>query len=249
MTPSNTLIFMPTYNEAGHVPILINRIREILGAVDILIIDDNSTDGTGELIDELAEEDDHIHAIHRTEKLGIGSAHLKGIQYAFDNGYKILVTMDSDLVHKPEDIPAFLKASQVSDVVIGTRFQRKGSLAEWSIFRKVLTHLGHILTRILLRHNFDATGGFRVYRLDRISNSTFDIVSARDYEFFYTSLTILHINGHPITEIPIELPGRAYGQSKMQIRHMAKSVFLMVMLGIKVRLFNRTLLNNSQSNT
>ena len=247
MMPANILIFMPTYNEAGHIPIIINRIREVLGEIDILIIDDNSTDGTGDLADNLSEKDKNIFVIHRTGKLGIGSAHLTGIQYAFEKGYEALVTMDSDLVHKPEDIPAFLKASKDHDVVIGTRFHRKGSLAEWSIFRKILTHLGHFLTRVLLRHEFDATGGFRVYRLDKISRSTFDSISARDYEFFYTSLTILHLNGHSITEIPIELPGRVYGQSKMQIRHMIKSVMLMLLLGVRIRVLRRSLLSSSKS--
>ena len=114
----------------------------------------------------------------------------------------------------------------------------KCSLDEWNLFRKVLTHLGHMLTRLLLRHNYDATGAFRVYLLDRIDRRVFDLIQTRDYEFFFTSLTILHLNDYPIAEIAIELPGRVYGHSKMELRHMAKSVLLMVTLGLK-RVFAR----------
>jgi dolichol-phosphate mannosyltransferase len=242
MPKNEILIFLPTYNEAGHVPIILERIQATGVKADVVFLDDNSTDGTRDIIDGFAAKFDNVFAIHRTGKLGIGSAHLDGIRYAYDKGYQILVTMDSDLVHKPEDIPAFLEASDKADVVIGTRFEMKNSLAEWNLFRKTLTHLGHMLTRLLLRHDFDSTGGFRAYRLDKIRREAFDLVKARDYEFFYTSLTILHLNGHPIAEIPIELPGRAYGHSKMQLTHMAKSVLLMVKLGIKCQLFRTSLL-------
>ena len=235
------LIFLPTYNEAGHVKEMRDRIKAIRVPADIMFLDDNSTDGTGDIINCFAEEDVTISAVHRPAKSGIGGAHLEGIKRAYDMGYDTLVTMDTDLVHKPEDIPKFLDASNASDIVIGTRFELKNSLAEWNLFRKVLTHLGHLMTRLLLRHNFDATGAFRVYRLDRIDRRVFDLVKASDYEFFFTSLTILHLNSYTITEVPIELPGRVYGHSKMEIRHMIKSVLLMFKLSW-LRLFRRRLL-------
>ncbi|MEE2932967.1 MAG: glycosyltransferase [Pseudomonadota bacterium] len=235
------LIFLPTYNEAGHVKEMRDRIKATRVPADIMFLDDNSTDGTGDIIDCFAEEDVTISAVHRPAKSGIGGAHLEGIRRAYDMGYDTLVTMDTDLVHKPEDIPTFLDASNASDIVIGTRFELKNSLAEWNFFRKVLTHLGHLMTRLLLRHNFDATGAFRVYRLDRIDRRVFDLVKASDYEFFFTSLTILHLNSYTITEVPIELPGRVYGHSKMEIRHMIKSVLLMFKLSW-LRLFKRRLL-------
>ena len=235
------LIFLPTYNEAGHVKEMRDRIKAIRVPADIMFLDDNSTDGTGDIINCFAEEDVTISAVHRPAKSGIGGAHLEGIKRAYDMGYDTLVTMDTDLVHKPEDIPKFLDASNASDIVIGTRFELKNSLAEWNLFRKVLTHLGHLMTRLLLRHNFDATGAFRVYRLDRIDRRVFDLVKASDYEFFFTSLTILHLNSYTITEVPIELPGRVYGHSKMEIRHMIKSVLLMFKLSW-LRLFKRRLL-------
>ena len=165
MAKNDILVFLPTYNEAGHVEEMRRRIQAIGAPVDIMFLDDNSTDGTGEVIDMFAAEDKTVLAVHRPGKEGIGGAHLEGIRRAYEGGYKILVTMDSDLVHKPEDIPAFLAASENADVVIGTRFEMKSSLDEWNLFRKVLTHLGHMLTRLLLRHNYDATGAFRVYRL------------------------------------------------------------------------------------
>ena len=238
MAKNDILVFLPTYNEAGHVEEMRRRIQATGLPLDIMFLDDNSTDGTGEVIDMFAAEDETVLAVHRPGKEGIGGAHLEGIRRAYEGGYRILITMDSDLVHKPEDIPAFLAASEAADVVIGTRFEMKSSLDEWNLFRKVLTHLGHMLTRLLLRHNYDATGAFRVYRLDRIDRRLFDLIQARDYEFFFTSLTILHLNDYPIAEIAIELPGRVYGHSKMELRHMTKSVLLMVTLGLK-RVFAR----------
>jgi dolichol-phosphate mannosyltransferase len=235
---NDILVFLPTYNEAGHVDEMRRRIKATGLPVDIMFLDDNSTDGTGDIIDGFAAADPAMFAVHRPGKEGIGGAHLDGIARAYDAGYKILVTMDSDMVHKPEDIPAFLEASEQADIVIGTRFERADSLAEWNLFRKTLTHAGHMLTRLLLRHDYDATGAFRVYRLDRIDRRAFDLVEARDYEFFFTSLTILHLNGYSIVEIPIELPGRVYGESKMELKHMAKSVLLMVKLGAR-RVFAR----------
>lgn len=231
MSESDTLVVLPTYNEAGHIPILYNRLKALNINADIVFIDDASPDGSGELIDTIAAKDPHVYAIHRAGKSGIGGAHLCGIAYAYDNGYKTLITMDTDLVHKPEDIPDFLEASKKTDIVIGTRFFFKESLKEWNIFRKTLTHLGHKLTKLFLRHDYDSTGGFRVYRIDRINRQAFDLVKARDYEFFFYSLTILHLNGYSISEIPIELPGRVYGTSKMEIKHMAKSLLLMIKLG------------------
>lgn len=236
------LIFLPTYNEAGNVEDMLQRIQATGIAADVLFLDDASTDGTGEIIDRLAAGHDSVFAMHREGKLGVGSAHLAGIRRAYDEGYRILVTMDSDFVHMPEDMPRFLVASEASDIVVGTRFRKKESLAEWNLFRKTLSHLGHLLTRLLLRHDYDATGAFRLYRLDRIDRVAFDLVRTRDYEFFFTSLTILHLNGYRITEVPILLPGRVYGTSKMQLKHMVKGVLVMVRLGLVRALFRHRLL-------
>ena len=239
---SDILVFMPTYNEAGHVEMILERIQATGIAMDVMFLDDNSTDGTGEIIDRLAAEHEAVFAIHRAGKLGIGSAHLVGINHAYDAGYRILITMDADLVHRPEDIPAFLEAGAHCDIVIGNRFVNRDSLAEWNLFRKTLTHGGHVMTRLLLRHNYDATGAFRLYRLDAIDRRIFDFVTAQNYEFFFTSLTILHLNGCRIVEIPIQLPSRVYGSSKMELKHIVNSVAAMLKLAVKITFSRRSVL-------
>jgi dolichol-phosphate mannosyltransferase len=242
---NDILVFMPTYNEAGHVEQMLERIRATGVSADVMFLDDNSTDGTAEIIDHLTEIDDAVFVIHRTGKLGIGSAHRVGINHAYEAGYRILITMDADLVHRPEDIPSFMDAGNAHDIVVGNRFVQKDSLAEWNLFRKTLTRAGHIMTRLLLRHNFDATGAFRLYRLDTIDRQIFESVRADNYEFFFTSLTVLHLNGCSIAEVPVLLPSRVYGTSKMELKHIFKSVFAMLRLGMQVCLARKSLLLGS----
>lgn len=119
------LIFIPTYNEAENIAILIERIQALNLGADILVIDDNSIDGTAEIIDEIANKNSNVQVIHRPGKQGIGSAHLTGISYAYNHDYKILITMDADFSHAPEDIPKFIEKEQSSEVVLGTRFEKK----------------------------------------------------------------------------------------------------------------------------
>ncbi len=190
---------------------------------DIVFLDDNSPDGTGQMLDELAKSDPRLFVIHRPGKLGIGSAHQTGIRWAYDRGYETLVTMDCDFTHSPSDVPRFLAQFDGVDVLIGSRYLEPESLPGWNRMRKTLTAAGHFLTRRLLGISYDATGAFRIYRLPRIPRQTFDLVSARGYAFFFESLFILHANGMRIKELPIKLPARTYGSSKMSLKEAARS--------------------------
>lgn len=215
MLKSKTLIAIPTYNERENLEPLVRRIQKLPIQAEILIVDDHSPDGTGELADRLRAGDPALHVIHRPGKLGIGSAHLDILRWAYARGYERLVTMDCDFTHSPEDIPSFLLEAHTCDVVIGTRFVDPQSLKDWEPFRKMVTHLGHFLTRKLLKMPYDASGAFRLYRLDRIPAEWLDLVTARGYAFFFQSLFILSVNGFSIREIPILLPARTCGHSKM----------------------------------
>ena len=210
------LVFVPTFNERDNVEKLCSRIVGLDLDADILFMDDNSPDGTGEALDRLARSNPRLQVVHRAGKLGIGSAHLEAIRLAYARGYQTLVTMDCDFNHKPEDLPQFLEASRDADVVVGSRYLHPESLSEWSPFRKSLTRLGHFLTRVVLGMRYDATGGFRLYRLDRIPAEAFELARSTSYSFFFESLYILFINGFRVKEIPIELPARTYGHSKMR---------------------------------
>lgn len=210
-----TLIFIPTYNERNNVPPITEKILRLDLPVDLLFVDDDSPDGTGALLDELAARHDNLKVLHRKAKDGIGSAHQAGIAWAIENGYDRVVTMDCDLTHSPEDIPAMLEASSSADVVVGSRYMRPGSLEGWNWRRKLLTRLAHLLTRLLLGLPYDCTGAFRVYRLDRLPRGIFPLVRSKTYPFFFESLFVLHTNGAAIVQVPISLPPRTYGSSKM----------------------------------
>jgi dolichol-phosphate mannosyltransferase len=232
------LIFIPTYNEAENVEPLYRRIQALGLDMDYLFLDDNSPDGTGQLIDRLAGENSRVHTIHRPGKLGIGSAHRQGIRWAHQHGYDVLVTLDCDFTHSPELIPLFLECSYEHDVVVGSRYLSKNSLVGWSVLRRFLTKVGHFLTTRLLRMPHDATGAFRVYRLDRIPDGVFDAVYSRSYSFFFESLYVLWLNNYRIKELPISLPARTYGHSKMAWRDAAYSSLLLAYLCAKT-LINR----------
>ena len=135
---------------------------------DVLFVDDASPDGTGTALDEMKPRFPRLIVHHRSGKLGIGSAHAYAIQWAYDQGYQILVTMDCDFTHLPEDIPKMIAAAEGYDVAVGSRFMTKGSLPGWSLTRKLTTASGHFLTKTLLGIPFDASGAFRVYHFNTI---------------------------------------------------------------------------------
>ena len=184
-------------------------------AVDILFLDDNSPDGTGRVLDELAKETPRMSVIHRSGKQGIGSAHQMGIAHAYDQGYDILVTLDCDFTHDPKDIPRMLAALSGHDVVVGSRYMEQGSLPGWNLLRRCLTMFGHFLTNTLLGMPQDASGAFRGYDLRRVKRASFGLVVSKSYSFFFESLFVLVQNGGQIKEIPIVLPARTYGHSKL----------------------------------
>lgn len=218
------LIFIPTYEERDNVRPMLGELRRYVPDADIVFMDDNSPDGTGELLDELARSEPRLKVIHRPGKLGIGGAHLDGIAYAYEGGYDTLVTLDCDFTHSPSDIPMMLSRGQDAQLTIGSRFLETDSLPGWSAARKVLTRMGHLLTVAVLGVRGDATGAFRVYRLSRIPRALFGLVTARGYAFFFQSLFIAHQNGLTIQEVPIRLPARTQGHSKMSLTEIRRSV-------------------------
>ncbi|MBF0589476.1 MAG: glycosyltransferase [Magnetococcales bacterium] len=218
------LIMVPTYNEKENVENLTGKLAKLHPDLDLLFIDDNSADGTGALLDRIAEGMPRLSVMHRQGKLGIGSAHQDGIAYAYDNGYDVLVTMDADLTHNPEDITRFLAIRDQYDVVVGSRFMRADSLPGWNMWRRFLTFFGHLLTTRLLGMSYDATGAFRLYNLGKVPRNLFGMVESLSYSFFFESLFRLHSNHHAIGEVPIYLPARTYGKSKICIADIIRSV-------------------------
>ena len=235
MKKNEILVFIPTYNEQENVREICSRLLNLSLDLDILFIDDDSPDGTGDVLDQLAKQHSNLHVIHRAGKLGIGSAHLDGISWAYDNGYSTLITMDCDFTHKPETIPEFLQQSDDHDIVIGSRFLHKESLREWNLYRKAFIHLGHFLTRKLLRLRYDATGAFRLYNLEKIPSEMFNLIESESYSFFFESLFILNLNGIPIKQISIDLPARTYGHSKQSFNGAFKTLLQLICIFLTSR--------------
>jgi dolichol-phosphate mannosyltransferase len=219
-----TLIVIPTYNEGDNVRPMCEQIAALHLDADLLFIDDHSPDGTGDLLDKLAAEQARVRVLHRPAKAGIGSAHQDGIALAYAEGYGRLVTLDCDFTHAPDLIPRFLERVETSDVVVGSRYIETDSVPGWTLVRKALTAGGHLLTKSLLGISQDATGAFRAYDLTSIPREVFGLVRSTGYSFFFESLLVLARNGFGIAEVPIRLPARTAGHSKMTVAEIRRSV-------------------------
>lgn len=229
MSERNSLIVMvATYNEALNVERMCRALASLDFSFDILVVDDNSPDGTGKIADDLAQEFPQITVLHREQKLGVGSAHRDGIRWVYDQGYTDLVTMDCDFTHDPEKIAEFLKYSDQYDVVVGSRYKFPDSLDTWVWYRKLLTHTAHVMVAFFLGMSYDASGAFRYYNLKNVSFEVFEITESDGYSFFWESLFVIWMNKYTIHEVPIVLSNRTYGASKMRVRDIVNGLALLM---------------------
>lgn len=219
-----SVLIIPTYNERENVEGIYGAIVALGLDVDLMFVDDSSPDGTGDVLDRLAAADPRVSVLHRPGKLGVGGAHRDGILRAYEVGYDVVITMDCDFTHSPDDVRRLVSASPAFDLTLGSRFLSRESLPGWNPLRRALTLFGHFLTRRLLGLPWDATGALRVYRLARIPREIFERVESRGYAFFFESLFLLSRNGTSIGEVPIVLPARTYGHSKMSFREASRSL-------------------------
>lgn len=235
----NILIMVPTYNEYGNIQNIIDKLISLkLNSFDILFIDDNSPDKTDAIIKRNQIVYKNIKLLTRPKKMGIGSAHLEGIAFAYKNDYKTLITLDADLTHNPLLIPKFLKRSENFDLLITTRFKNKNSLNSWPLHRKLLTLAGHITTRLLLGMKYDASGSFRIYNLKTIPYSLFSKCGSVGYSFFFESLYLININKFSIIEVPIRLNNRLRGKSKMRLKDIYIQIIQLMKLFILSKKIN-----------
>jgi len=221
---NKTLIFIPTYNERDNAPRICKEIMALGLDADLLFIDDGSPDGTGEVLEQQKSDYPRLIIKHREGKSGIGSAHQEAIAWAYVNGYSRLVTMDCDFTHSPSDIPKLLGALDEAEFSLGSRWIQNNSLPGWNFFRRFMTGAGHWLTKSLLGITQDASGAFRGYRLDLLDKGMFSLIRSKGYAFFVESIFILLKNGVRIEEVPIVLPARTYGHSKMTIEAALRTV-------------------------
>ncbi len=213
---SRVLVLIPTYNERDNLPMIVRRVRAAVPDADILVLEDNSPDGTGQVADELAAADPHVRVLHRAEKEGLGKAYLSGFRWGMDHGYDALVEIDADGSHRPEHLPAMLAALADADVVIGSRWIRGGEVVNWPLRRKLLSVGANAYIRVMLGMPVnDATAGYRIYRADALRTIGLDDVESHGY-CFQTDLTWKAVRaGLRVVEVPISFVEREVGYSKM----------------------------------
>jgi len=231
-----TLIIIPTYNESENVERIIARARAAVPHADILIADDNSPDGTGKLADALAAADDHIHVMHRLGKEGLGAAYLAGFEWGINKDYDVLVEMDADGSHQPEQLPLLLDATTDADLVLGSRWVEGGKVVNWPKSREILSRGGNLWTRIALGIPLkDATGGFRAFRRQTLLGIGLDNVASAGYCFQVDLAWRALKAGYRVVEVPITFIEREYGDSKMSRAIVVEALLLTTAWGIRHR--------------
>jgi dolichol-phosphate mannosyltransferase len=210
------LVVIPTYNEADNVELVIDRVRASVPELDVLVVDDGSPDGTGEIADKIATHDSSVHVLHRAEKAGLGAAYLAGFAWGLAAGYDVLIEMDADGSHLPEQLPRLLDALPAADLVLGARWVEGGRIVNWPRRREWLSRGGNTYVRIALGLRLhDATGGFRAFRRTTLEGIDLATVASQGY-CFQVDLARRTIDaGFRVVEVPITFVERVYGDSKM----------------------------------
>jgi dolichol-phosphate mannosyltransferase len=230
----SVLVVVPTFNELDNLEIIAERVRASVPDAHLLVVDDNSPDGTGKLADELADRDDHVHVLHRAGKNGLGAAYVAGFGWAREQGYDVVVEMDADGSHAPEQLPRLLAALENADLVLGSRYVPGGSVVNWPKSRELLSRGGNFYTRMLLRLPLqDATGGYRAYRRTVLDGLPLDKISSQGYCFQVDLAWQTWQQGHRVVEVPITFVERERGESKMSRRIVAEALWRVTVWGLR----------------
>ncbi len=234
------LVIIPTFNEAENIEPIVGRLRRSVPTAHVLVADDNSPDGTGEIADRLAEADDHVHVMHRQGKEGLGAAYLAGFAWGLEHGYDVLVEHDADGSHQPEQLPAVLAALKTADMVKGSRYVEGGSVVNWPKSRELLSRGGSLWTRLMLGIKVrDITGGLNAFRAATL-RAILPKISSVGYNFQVDLTWQALQQGFTVAEVPIEFVERERGQSKMSSRIVVEALLRTTMWGIRHRLSQLT---------
>lgn len=210
------LVIIPTYNEAENIKPIVARVRAAVPEADILVADDNSPDGTGKFADELAAHDDKVQVLHRKGKEGLGAAYLAGFAWGIEHGYGVLVEMDADGSHQPEELPRLLTALKGADLVLGSRWVPGGRVVNWPKHRQFISRGGSTYSRLLLGLPLrDITGGFRAFRKETLEGLGLADVASQGYCFQVDLARRAVAAGYHVVEVPITFVEREIGDSKM----------------------------------
>lgn len=225
--PAETWLILPTYNEAANIEALVDAVRaELPPSRRILIVDDSSPDGTGDLADRIAGRHADVEVLHRARKEGLGPAYIAGFRVALAGGAKLVIEMDSDFSHDPGQIPRLLEGAERADLVIGSRYVPGGEITEWGAVRRVVSRAGSAYARLVLRVPVsDLTGGFKCFRREVLEAIDLDSVRARGYAFQVETTYRALRAGFRVLEVPITFRERRVGASKMSRAIVAEAIW------------------------
>jgi dolichol-phosphate mannosyltransferase len=213
---NSTLIIMPTYNERENLPRIAEKLLSLPVTVDLLVVDDNSPDGTGKIADELSAKHSEIHVLHRVGKNGLGRAYIAGFKWALERGYEFIFEMDGDFSHNPDDIPAFLEAAQNADLVLGSRYVGGIRVINWPLGRLMLSRFAGKYVMLVTGMPFtDPTGGYKCFRRRALQAINLEAVRSNGYSFQIEMTHKIWRQGFKIVEVPIIFTERTQGHSKM----------------------------------
>ncbi len=230
------LVVIPTYNERDCLESIVGRVRASVPEAHVLIADDNSPDGTGAIADGLAQVDEHIQVMHRTQKAGLGAAYLAGFEWALERGYDVVVEMDADGSHQPEQLPVLLAALRNADLVLGSRWIAGGGVVNWPKSREILSRGGNRYTRLMLGIPLrDATGGYRAFRAATLRQLDLSQVESQGYCFQVDLAWRALQRGLRVVEVPITFIERTAGSSKMSQRIVAEALWRVTVWGASER--------------
>jgi dolichol-phosphate mannosyltransferase len=230
-------LILPTYNEAANIESLVAAVREKLpGSRRVLIVDDSSPDGTGDIADRLAAENEDVEVLHRLRKEGLGPAYIAGFRRALAGGAELVLEMDSDFSHAPAYLPLILDAAANADLVIGSRYVSGGAVAEWGPVRRAVSRSGSVYSRILLGVDVqDLTGGYKCFRREVLEAIDLDSIHSRGYAFQVETTYRAIRAGFRVVEVPITFRDRRVGASKMSRRIVAEAIWRVPAMRIRGR--------------
>jgi dolichol-phosphate mannosyltransferase len=230
------LVIIPTYNEAENIKKIVGRVRASVPDAHVLVADDNSPDGTGKLADELAAEDDHVQVLHRKGKEGLGAAYLAGFAWGMEHGYGVLVEMDADGSHQPEELPRLLTALKGADLVLGSRWVPGGRVVNWPKSREFISRGGSMYSRLMLDVPIrDVTGGFRAFRRETLEGLGLGEVASQGYCFQVDLARRAVKAGFHVVEVPITFVERELGDSKMSRDILVEALWRVTTWGVGER--------------
>ncbi|WP_329130041.1 polyprenol monophosphomannose synthase [Streptomyces sp. NBC_01476] len=230
------LVIIPTYNEAENIKPIVARVRASVPEAHLLIADDNSPDGTGKIADELSQSDENVHVMHRQGKEGLGAAYLAGFQWGIDAGYGVLVEMDADGSHQPEELPRLLTALKSADLVLGSRWISGGRVVNWPKSREFISRGGSTYSRLLLDVPIrDVTGGYRAFRRETLEGLGLGEVASAGYCFQVDLAWRAVKAGFHVVEVPITFVERERGDSKMSRSILVEALWRVTAWGVGSR--------------